>query len=457
MNFDIPFLKEANEQAEREVKKYPSNYLYNSFRNHKIIKVSEKRNESNQNAPNFTIMNESNIEHNASIQAKYTLSDFTGVGYFEVKISSMRNSGVVSIGLAHDSYHTSKQPGWLKSSYGWHSDCGRIYSNSGKGTPYGPTFTVGDVVGCGYIWRTGDLFFTKNGDHMGIAYKKVPRTNVFPVVGMDHSSALVRFAPPFIFPIEELERQELALNIQDVEKISVKNDVMLSLVSEYLAHNGYYNTFVSISKMSGQDIPSGLKCRGCAVECLRRGDIQGAKDAIQQDLGSDFFSKHKPLEFALNCQEFIEIIVKGGGVDEAVDFARTKMNVVTEEVTQSTWFNTYTLDQFLGLLAYTDPYNCPLSFLLTSEHRLEVAEQVNIYLLEHHKSVSYAANDTKRRRITEEECSPVSLHSKLEYLLKQLVQTHSYQQRSLMKIEAEFPSSLDDDEVDDDDSDNDYY
>ena len=40
-------------------------------------------------------------------------------------------------------------PGWDKQSYGYHRDDGHSFCSSGTGQAYGPTFTTGDVIGCG--------------------------------------------------------------------------------------------------------------------------------------------------------------------------------------------------------------------------------------------------------------------------------------------------------------------
>ena len=48
------------------------------------------------------------------------------------------------------------------SSYGYHGDDGNKFFN-GENDSYGPTFSAGDIVGCGYNTVKQEIFFTKNG------------------------------------------------------------------------------------------------------------------------------------------------------------------------------------------------------------------------------------------------------------------------------------------------------
>ena len=61
-----------------------------------------------------------------------------------------------------------KMPGWYQG-VGYSGDdgkdAGRLYGGCGvEAIAYGPTFTVGDTVGCGI--RDNKIFFTKNGQNI---------------------------------------------------------------------------------------------------------------------------------------------------------------------------------------------------------------------------------------------------------------------------------------------------
>lgn len=56
----------------------------------------------------------------------------------------------------------------LPSSYGYRGDSGHKYLDDLHGEEYGPTFgETGDIVGCGFVTETRELFFTKNGAYLG--------------------------------------------------------------------------------------------------------------------------------------------------------------------------------------------------------------------------------------------------------------------------------------------------
>ncbi|ELR21081.1 SPRY domain containing protein [Acanthamoeba castellanii str. Neff] len=118
------------------------------------------------------------------------------VSYFEVHIE---NAG--DVGPA----------GWRKGSYGYHADDGRVFAQSGIGRKWGPTFTTGDVIGCGVNFLSRSLFFTKNGELLGVAVQKLKHCRKFyPIVTLHSAGARVRLNfgdRPFVFPVGEHIRQ----------------------------------------------------------------------------------------------------------------------------------------------------------------------------------------------------------------------------------------------------------
>lgn len=80
----------------------------------------------------------------------------------------------MGIGLSCLGVNLNRLPGWEKNSYGYHADDGCVFSSSATGQSYGPTFTTGDVVGCGFNLVSRSIFFTKNGINLGVATSDLP-------------------------------------------------------------------------------------------------------------------------------------------------------------------------------------------------------------------------------------------------------------------------------------------
>lgn len=97
------------------------------------------------------------------------------ISYFEMTIKSSGKKGRHTIGLTPEGYLLTRQAGCEERSFGYHSVNGRkyCYGYNNEGKAYGPTFTVGDVVGCGINFSQDEVFFTKNGKNLGTAFSKV--------------------------------------------------------------------------------------------------------------------------------------------------------------------------------------------------------------------------------------------------------------------------------------------
>jgi len=53
-----------------------------------------------------------------------------------------------------------------------------------KGEEFGPIFEKGDVIGCGILIDKKEVFYTKNGAFIGVAFKnvEVPKDGFYPAV-----------------------------------------------------------------------------------------------------------------------------------------------------------------------------------------------------------------------------------------------------------------------------------
>ena len=104
--------------------------------------------------------------------------------YFEVTVLDAGLRGSIAVGLADSTLQLCRQPGWEPNSYGYHGADGRKYTDSERGESYGPAFTTGDVVGCGVLCLSRrQVFFTKNGRHLGDAFVGVGGV-LYPTVGL---------------------------------------------------------------------------------------------------------------------------------------------------------------------------------------------------------------------------------------------------------------------------------
>ena len=83
---------------------------------------------------------------------------------------------MIGVGFSGLKASLEKFPGWEPESWAYHGDDGKSFCCQSTGKSYGPTFTTGDVIGCGVNFMTGCAFFTKNGVFQG-----VPKTTVMPI------------------------------------------------------------------------------------------------------------------------------------------------------------------------------------------------------------------------------------------------------------------------------------
>jgi len=131
--------------------------------------------------------------------------------------------GTVAIGTASKPYPEYRFPGWNRLSAGLHLDDMRKFFEDPDGgqdfTSGIRQLTPGDVVGCGYEFQHGEIFFTYNGSRFPAAFKGVyfpkEKQDVYAAIGVGgHVKLDVNFgAEPFIWKAGNTDEWRMARHI----------------------------------------------------------------------------------------------------------------------------------------------------------------------------------------------------------------------------------------------------
>ena len=141
-----------------------------------------------------------------SVRAKHPIPLDFNLYYFEIKILNEGgfNIGHIGIGLSSENSTIDAMPGWEKHTIGYHGDDGWLYNENSKGKRFGPTFGLTDVIGCGVDFMEKTVFFTKNGELVGIVSKELANHTWYPMIGIRAWKAVVKInfgQEPFSFNI----------------------------------------------------------------------------------------------------------------------------------------------------------------------------------------------------------------------------------------------------------------
>uniref|UniRef100_A0A914DK08 Ran-binding protein 9 n=1 Tax=Acrobeloides nanus TaxID=290746 RepID=A0A914DK08_9BILA len=253
----------------------------------------------------------------AAVRANCPIPKTCGVYYFEVLIASKGLNGYMGIGLSERNVNLNRLPGWDQISYGYHGDDGNFFASSGKGIEYGPTFTTGDVVGCGINFVTREIFFTKNGINIGVAQRNIPIINdLFPTVGMQTMDEMVdtNFGQkPFIYNIQaDIEAAErLTINsIRNMELPQERAIWMNRAISTWLAHEGYSQALESFNKATGlteTEAKESLENRKNLSKLIISGKVSEAIKIVEE-FYPHLMDENKQLSLLLKTQQFIEML-----------------------------------------------------------------------------------------------------------------------------------------------------
>ncbi|XP_045527293.1 ran-binding protein 9 isoform X1 [Pieris brassicae] len=265
----------------------------------------------------------------ASVRATHPIPAACGLYYFEVRIVSKGRDGYMGIGLSAHGVNMNRLPGWDKHSYGYHGDDGHSFCSSGTGQPYGPTFTTGDVIGCGVNLVDNTCFYTKNGHHLGIAFRGLPvrvMPNLYPTVGLQTPGEVVdaNFGQqPFVFDIEDMLRELRARTRLAIDEFPLPDEqgqwqqVLHRMVSSYLVHHGYCGSAQSFSRATGQHIHediASIKNRQRISSLVLSGRIGEAIESTRRWYPG-LLERDPDLLFLLKCRQFVEMV--NGTADDA--------------------------------------------------------------------------------------------------------------------------------------------
>ncbi|XP_078365279.1 ran-binding protein 9-like isoform X1 [Oculina patagonica] len=254
----------------------------------------------------------------ASVRATHCIPAACGIYYFEVRIVSKGRDGYMGIGLSAQGVNMNRLPGWEKNSYGYHGDDGHSFCSSGTGKPYGPTFTTGDVIGCGVNLIDNTCFYTKNGVNLGIAFTDLP-PNLYPTVGLQTPREMVdaNFGKqPFVYDIEEVMKEVHARTRHTIQtfpftdKEGLWQTTLQKIVSTYLVHHGYCATAEAFAKSTGQSFTeelASIKNRQRIQKLVLAGRIGEAIETTQT-LYPGLLERNPNLLFLLKCRQFVEMV-----------------------------------------------------------------------------------------------------------------------------------------------------
>ncbi|KDQ54931.1 hypothetical protein JAAARDRAFT_354484 [Jaapia argillacea MUCL 33604] len=171
----------------------------------------------------------------AAARTNHPIPPACGIYYYEVEIVNKGQKGHISIGcvplliltfgyvllrnltfgacrLGAGDVRLSRLPGWERHSWGYHGDDGYSFAAEKTGTPYGPRFENGDIIGCGIDFSQYKVFYTKNGAFLGLVFDNVGKEHdLYPSVGLRHAGESVRVNfghEPFKFDIDDHVQQQ---------------------------------------------------------------------------------------------------------------------------------------------------------------------------------------------------------------------------------------------------------
>jgi len=285
-----------------------------------------------------------------------------------------------------------------------------IYFNSaGKHSKFLTTkFVEGDVIGCGINYNQKNIFFTKNGNFLGVAFHNIKSGRLYPTVGMHSKNEVVKGVfCNFMYNIEAMIEDERKIVQKSIDQIQLfeeepkdtgrldGNELDL-MIREYLYFCGYSDTLKLFEQSASLKQIEGDSSEKRKIICkyIESGEVKLAMEMISSSY-QKCLQENEDVHIRLHCQTMIEMI-KQNQVMEALKYAREHISKYMTELDTNSPSNSLKKKQkkkttdpaickllidSVGLLAYADLNACPLTYLLSQEHRNELATLVNQIIL----------------------------------------------------------------------------
>jgi len=353
---------------------------------------------------------EGNTEKDAAaVRSNHPIPPGVGLFYYEIKIKNRGRDGYIGIGLCAGNIDLNRLPGWEKHSYGYHGDDGHAFQFSGTGTKYGPVFTTGDVIGCCVNFFDHTCFYTKNGEKLGIAFRDLDRKEggdradkgpikLYPCVGLRTPGEELEsnFGQlPFMFDIESERNasRTRAFEMVTGTALSTKGwqQKLNQIVTSYLVHHGHSKTAAVLARDTDTTIDESqesMEKRQQIRNAVLAGDIDGAMYKVTEHFPT-VFATNPRLLFRIKCRKFVEMI--GVGTDELrYSEDRTvqilafgaELRALSETPECATVENRALLKEAFSMLAYTNPREGPVAYLLHPNLREALSLELNCAIRE---------------------------------------------------------------------------
>lgn len=341
----------------------------------------------------------------AAVRSNIPLPPQVGIYFYEVTVTSKGREGYISVGFAIKSSSLSRLCGWEPGTVGYHADDGNLYRGAGTGSVFGPSYTTGDVVGCGVNFHEKSFFFTKNGVLVGEVTNLKDKFHLpfFPCVGCRTQGEVLSCnfgAKPFVFDIDaHVQRQLLLLSSRPFARLegSVHEcQLQERLILSYLVHVGFQKTakaFLSAitdpSSPEARQISEAFQAahtRRLVFDAVKAGNVAELGKLINTHYPA-FLMEHQDVSFRLECLAFVEMI-RNNGLSHSNNDDKMIKELLNCGHRLATEFPPEVHSKFPGLLndvlslvAYLKPLESPAGYLLDRQFRLETAEYVDEALL----------------------------------------------------------------------------